>query len=45
MDQNNAELYAEEVAAAKKAEIEKMSQIPGLLQGQDDLLADNADSD
>jgi exportin-1 len=44
MDQNNAELYAEEVAAAKKAEIERMSQIPGLLQDQDDL-GDNVDSD
>lgn len=45
MDQNNADLYAEEVAAAKKAELQRMAQIPGLLHDQDDLTADNADSD
>ena len=31
MDQNNADLYAEEVQAAKQAEIERMTHIPGLL--------------
>ena len=35
MDQNNADLYAEEVAAAKQAEIERMTQIPGLLNNED----------
>lgn len=35
MDQNNADLYAEEVAAAKQAEIERMTAIPGLLNGAD----------
>eukprot|EP00889_Picochlorum_renovo_P002673 jgi/Picre1/29703/NNA_005086.t1 len=43
MDQNNADLYAEEVAAAKKAELQRMAQIPGLLHDQDDLTGDISD--
>lgn len=43
MDQNNAELYADEVAASKKAELEKLSKIPGLLQGSE--LAETAQID
>ncbi len=43
MDQNNADLYAEEVAAAKQAEIERMTAIPGLLNGGGDINLDEDD--
>ena len=43
MDQNNADLYAEEVAAAKAAEIERMTAVPGLLDVKDVKLEDDDD--
>lgn len=45
MDQNNADLYAEEVAAAKKAELERMAKVPGLLEAKDLGEISNIDSD
>ena len=43
VDQNNADLYAEEVAAAKAAEIERMTAVPGLLDVKDVKLEDYDD--